>query len=117
MMNAVIVNTYGNPVMVLPGSFLTVCNYTTGNFNLDFLLRYLPHLITYTIAMCLGAHVMLICAERTARVGFKDERNPLVRLWHKNSVLFYYLTVFAIGYGPGGACATVASISVILFAV
>jgi hypothetical protein len=100
IMNALLVNYYKNPSMLQPGNFTTICDYSTGQVWLDFYLRGLPHIIAWAIAVFLGINVLLICGERTASLGFYHENNPLVKLWHANSILFYFLILFIVVYGP-----------------
>jgi hypothetical protein len=100
VLNALVVTFYGDPKMVTPGTFLTKCDYSIGETYTDFYLRFMPHIIVYAISAFLGAHVLAMCFERTYSVGYHPEDNPLMKLWHQNSILFYYLFLFIIAYGP-----------------
>jgi hypothetical protein len=98
--NALLVNLYGNPKMVVLGAFTTECQYSTGDQLLDFYLNYMPHFGAYMIALILGGHVLYICAHRAVVMGLSHEDHPLVKLWKVNSILFYYLLLFIGAYGP-----------------
>jgi hypothetical protein len=99
--NALLATFYGNPLMIQPGTPGTRCEWSTGDFYLDFYLRDLSHAILYVMCVYMGIHIAYILFHLLSKSDNKEEDGQSFREhWNTDSVVLNYLPVFIFIQAP-----------------